>query len=174
MPLSSQWDTLCPFPNQTNRQTSPQRQLPPARPQALAVPPPFLCVSLSTSANRPAIYNSGKGARAANPLPASCAWQHSNYFLSWVLPAMGTLAGAAINNCPCLTPSFPRGWPRYPRRERDQPGPDPQECITFMTLSWGHRGSLEPTLFSAASATTLKGLLVCLAHSEGKGMATDE
>lgn len=87
----------CIFSNQTDRQTSPRRQPPP---HPLPCPSAgcshlysCVCTALHLRQQTSYLYLSQKGAGASKPLPASCSWQHSNYFLSWVLPATGTLAG---------------------------------------------------------------------------------
>lgn len=62
--------------------------------QVLAAPTSIpVCTALHLRQQTSYLYLSQKGAGASKPLPASCSWQHSNYFLSWVLPATGTLAG---------------------------------------------------------------------------------
>lgn len=135
-PSAPSWPGLLPLHlPEPDRQTGPRRQLTPLYPQALAAPTSIPVWSALHLQQTGYLYLSGKGAGVPKSLPASCSWQHSNYFLSWVLPATGTLAGATINNWPC-TPASHGGWPRCPRRERDCPGPGPQEVAhPFVNLN---------------------------------------
>lgn len=88
-----------PLPNRNDRQA--QEDSPHPVPLALAARTSIpVCTALRLHQEPSYFYLSGKGAQASKPpVPFSCSWQCSNYFLSWMLPAMGTLARAAMNNC---------------------------------------------------------------------------